>query len=168
MTCSEKEECIMRRNFLSIVLSLVLLAPVGSAFSADVGGEDATKELAKFQGTWVLVSSEIDGKKASDEHVKKSKIVYEGNKITATLPNQSPEPILAEVVKIDPGKNPKELHFLRKSGPSAGKVLIAAYAFQGDDQFDFIFDPAAIATLKEFVTKEGTGHVRNTWKRVKP
>ncbi len=158
----------MRRNLLLIAFSLLLLFSGGSAFSADVGGEDATKELAKFQGTWVLVSSEMDGKKATDEHVKNSKIVYEGNKITATVPNQTPETILAEIVKIDPTKNPKEFHFMRKNGPSAGKVLIATYAFQGDDQFDFAFDPAANVTLKEFVTKEGTGHVRNTWKRVKP
>jgi uncharacterized protein (TIGR03067 family) len=158
----------MRRAVLPIIIGLVLLFPVGSAFSADVGGDAANKELAKLQGTWVLVSSEIGGKKASDEHIKNGKIVYEGNKLTINAPNQSPETIVGEIVKIDPTKTPKEFQFIRKNGPSAGKVLTAIYTFHGDDQFDFAFDPAAKATLKEFVTKEGTGHVLNKWKRVKP
>jgi len=45
--------------------------------------------------------------------------------------------------------------------------LIAIYEFEGDDQYKFAFDPTGAVTLKEFTTKEGTGHVRNTWKRVK-
>lgn len=157
----------MRKNLLSVAVSLALLFCVGPAFSAEVGGDAAKKELAKLQGTWVLVSSEIGGKKASEDHVKNGKIVYEGNKLTVTVPNQSPETIVGEIVKIDPTKNPKEFQFVRKNGPSAGKVLTAIYAFHGDDAFDFAFDPAAKDVLKEFATKEGTGHVLNKWKRVK-
>ncbi|MGO9570385.1 MAG: TIGR03067 domain-containing protein, partial [Desulfomonilaceae bacterium] len=121
-----------------------------------------------LQGTWVMVSGEMDGKKAADEHVSRSKIIYEGNKIQIVVPNQTPETIVAEIVKIDPTKNPKEMHFVRKNGPNAGKTLIGIYEFEGDGQYKFAFDPVGATTLKEFVTKEGTGHVRNTWKRVKP
>jgi uncharacterized protein (TIGR03067 family) len=145
----------------------MLLSPVGYAFGADVGGADAKKELDKFQGTWVMVSAEMDGKKAVDETVKKGEIVYDGNKMLITVPNQTPETIVAEIVKLDPTKNPKEMHFVRKNGPSAGKTLIGIYTFKGDDQYDFALDPAGKTTLKEFATKEGTGHVHNTWKRVK-
>jgi hypothetical protein len=60
------------------------------------------------------------------------------------------------------------MHFIRKNGPNAGKTLIGIYEFEGDDQYKFAFDPAGATTLKDFVTKDGTGHVRNTWKRVKP
>lgn len=164
----QREERIMPRNLLSIVVSLMLLFSAGFAFSADEGGDEGKKELAKLQGTWTLVSSEIGGKKASEEHLKNGKIVYEGNKLTATLPNQSSETIIGEITKIDPTKNPKQFQFVRKNGPSAGKVLTAIYVFRGDDQFDFAFDPTGKVTVTDFVTKEGTGHVRNTWKRVKP
>ena len=126
------------------------------------------KKLQKLQGTWVMVSGELGGKKAADEHVRQSKIVYEGNKLQIMVPNQTGETIIAEVVKIDPTKNPKEMHFIRKNGPNAGKILIGIYEFEGDDQYKFAFDPTGAMTLKDFSTKEGTGHVRNTWKRVKP
>lgn len=148
--------------------TFALLWSIGSPFAAEVGGEDAQKELQKLQGAWVMVSGEMDGKKATDEHVKQSKIVYEGSKIQVVVPTQTGETILSDVVKIDPTKNPKEMHFIRKNGPNAGKTVIAIYEFEGDDQYKIAFDPSGAATLKEFATKEGTGHVRNTWKRVKP
>jgi uncharacterized protein (TIGR03067 family) len=151
-----------------IAVTLLLLGATGLSFAAEVVGKDAKNELKKFQGTWVMVSGEMDGKKAADEHVSRSKIIYEGNKITVMVPNQTSEPIVAEIVKIDPTKNPKELHFVRKNGPSAGKTVIGIYEFEGNDQYKFAFDPAGVTTLKEFATKPGTGHVRNTWKRVKP
>ncbi len=141
---------------------------VWSPLSADVGGPEAEKELKKFQGTWVMVSGELDGKKAADEHVKRSKMIYEGDRGLVAVPNQTPETIFMEIVKIDPSKNPKEMHFIRRSGPNAGKTLVGIYEFEGDDQYKFAFDPSGAVTLKEFVTKEGSGHVRNTWKRVKP
>jgi len=157
----------MRWKIISIAAAL-LLGSIGPSFTAGGGGEDAQKELQKLQGTWVMVSGELSGKNAADEHVSRSKIIYEGNKLQLVVPNQTTETIVAEVVKIDPTKNPKEMHFIRKNGPNAGKTLIGIYEFEGDDQYKFAFDPAGAATLKEFATKEGTGHIRNTWKRVKP
>jgi uncharacterized protein (TIGR03067 family) len=157
---------MMRWKMISI--AALLLGSIGPSFTAGAGGEDAQKELQKLQGTWVMVSGELSGKKAPDEHVSQSKIIYEGNKLQLVVPNQTTETIVAEVVKIDPTKNPKEMHFIRKNGPNAGKTLIGIYEFEGDDQYKFAFDPAGAATPKEFATKEGTGHIRNTWKRVKP
>jgi uncharacterized protein (TIGR03067 family) len=158
----------MRWKMTSIAAALLLLGSIGSPFAAGVGGEYPQKELQKLQGTWVMVSGELNGKKAPDEHVSRSKISYEGDKIRIMVPNQTAETIIAEIVKIDPTKNPKEMHFIRKNGPNAGKTLIGIYEFEGDDQYKFAFDPAGATTLKEFATKDGTGHVRNTWKRVKP
>ena len=91
-----------------------------------------------------------------------------GTKFRLRFPIRLPETIVAEIVKIDPTKNPKEMHFIRKNGPNAGKTLIGIYEFEGDGQYKFAFDPTGAATLKEFDTKDGTGHIRNTWKRVKP
>jgi uncharacterized protein (TIGR03067 family) len=159
---------MMRWKIMLIAATVLLLGSIGSCFAAEVGGEDAKNELKKFQGTWVMVSGEMGGKQAADEHVKQGKIIYEGNKIQIVVPNQTPETVVAEIVKIDPTKNPKEMHFIRKNGPNAGKTLIGVYEFEGGDQYKFAFDPAGVTTLKEFSTKAGTGHVRNTWKRVKP
>jgi uncharacterized protein (TIGR03067 family) len=158
----------MSRSIALIAVALLLFCPINAAFGADIGGEDAKKELAKLQGAWIMVSGEMDGKKAADEHVKQGKVIYEGNKIEIVVPNQTGEKIIADIVKIDTTKNPKEMHFVRRNGPNAGKTLIGIYEFEAPDQYRFAFDPAGNVTLKEFVTKEGTGHVRNTWKRAKP
>ncbi|MGB9618300.1 MAG: TIGR03067 domain-containing protein [Desulfomonilaceae bacterium] len=149
--------------------ALFALCSIASPFVSPVIGENATdKELKTFQGTWIMVSGEMDGKKISDEHVNKSKIVYQGHKGQLTAPHQSNDTILFEVVKIDPTKSPKEFSFIRKTGPSAGKTITAIYEFDGNDQYKFAFDPTAVTTPKDFTTKEGTGYIRQTWKRSKP
>ncbi len=159
---------MMRGKTILMAVILFGLLSLGPLFAAGVGGPDAEKELQKLQGTWLMVSGELDGKKAADEHVRRSKIIYEGNKGLIVVPNQHPETIMFEIVKIDPTKKPKEMHVIRRDGPSAGKTSIAIYEFEGNDQYKFAFDPSATTTLKEFATKAGTGHVRNTWKRAKP
>jgi uncharacterized protein (TIGR03067 family) len=159
----------MMRWTTALIATAVLFSwPVWSPFAAEIGGADAEKELQKFQGAWVMVSGENDGKQAADEHVSRSKIVYEGNKGKVIVPNQTSETIAMEIVKIDPTKDPKEMHFIRKNGPNAGKTLIGIYEFEGNDRYKFAFDPSGAVTLKEFTTKAGTGHIRNTWKRAQP
>ena len=111
----------MRAKILVIAAALLLCFAV-SAFAEGPQGEEAKKELQKLQGTWVMVAGEWDGKKVADEDAAKSRITYEGNKITVVTPHQNKEPIVAELVKIDTTKSPKEMHFVRKNGPSAGKT----------------------------------------------
>ena len=158
---------MVRYMISMIAVAALLLWSVAPAFAAEIQGADAEKELKKFQGSWVMVSGEMDGKKIADEHLKKSKIKYDGSKVELVLPNQSSETIFSDIVKLDATKKPNEVHKFRKNGPSAGKTVVAIYEFEGDDQYKIAFDPAGKTKLKEFVTKEGTGHVRNTWKRVK-
>lgn len=146
-----------------LALSLTVIALVLPVFSAEIA-----PQLDKFQGTWVLVSGERDGKKLSDDHVKNSKITYKGNQGELTSPHQHSEPIFFEIVKIDPEKSPKEFHLVRKSGPSAGKTIVAIYEFDGNDQFRFTFDPTATTAPKDFASKEGSGLISHTWKRTKP
>ena len=149
-------------------LGILALCLTVSAIVFPVLAADVAPQLDKFQGTWVLVSGERDGKKISDDHLKGSKITYNGNKGELSSPHQHNETIFFEIVKIDPAKSPKEFHLVRKSGPSAGKTIMAIYEFDGNDQFKFAFDPAAATIPKDFVSKEGTGFISHTWKRVKP
>ena len=151
----------------SFAVAIMVLWAFGPLFAAEIQGADAQKELKKFQGSWVMVSGEKDGKKIADEHLKKSKIKYDGAKVELVLPNQASETIFSDIVKIDTTKNPKEVHKFRKNGPSAGKTVVAIYEFERDDQYKIAFDPAGKTNLREFATKPGTGHVWNTWKRVK-
>lgn len=155
-------------KIVSVAATFCILWSVGPSVAAETMQGDLAKELQKFQGTWVMISGEVGGKGAADEHVKQAKIIIDGTKMQVIVPNQTGETIVAEVVKIDPTKSPKEMHFVRKNGPSAGKTLIGIYRFDGEDGYTFAFDPTGSAKLKDFVTKDGTSHVRNSWKRLKP
>jgi len=156
----------MRVGTVIIAAALLLLCSIGSSFAADLQGEGAKKDLEKFQGTWVLVAGEWDGKKVADENAAKSKITYEADKITVVTPHQHNEPIVAEIVKIDTTKSPKRMHFVRKNGPAAGKTIVGIYEFDGDHLYHFAFDPTGATTPSELAAKEKTGHIKHTWKRL--
>jgi uncharacterized protein (TIGR03067 family) len=158
----------MRTNIKLLAVGLLAFCSVVSPFVSAVFADKVDTELNKFQGTWILVSGEKDGKKMADEEVSKNKIIYQGNKGQLTSPHQSKETIVFEIVKIDPTKSPKQFSLIRKTGPSAGKTITAIYEFNGNDQFKFVFDPAGVTTPKEFAAKEGSGHILHVWKREKP
>jgi uncharacterized protein (TIGR03067 family) len=157
----------MRLNAVIIAATLLFLSFSGPSLAVDLQGEEAKKHFDKLQGTWVMVTGEWDGKKVADDHAAKSKITYEGDKITVVTPHQHSEPIIAELVKIDTTKSPNQMHFVRKNGPSAGKTIIAIYGFDGEDIYHFAFDPTGTTTPKELAAKEKTGHIKHSWKRVK-
>ena len=147
------------------VVSLVLSIWTLAGAQTPTGGGD--EELQRFQGSWVLISAEMDGKKVEDTEVKKSRIKYVGRKIEIFTPHQHKETIVASIVELDLTKNPKEMQWIRTVGPKTGTTMIAIYEFEGPDQYKICFDPAGLAVPKEFRTKEGSGHIWHTWKREK-
>src|ERR1022692_3565948 len=76
-----------------------------------IGGGDrkddaAKKELETLQGTWVLVSAERDGKKLSENEVKKTKITFKGD--AYVFPDASGIGTSQKgIIKVDPSKTPK-------------------------------------------------------------
>ena len=130
-------------------------------------GQSDAEALQKLQGTWVLVSAEMDGKQVKDEHVKLSKITFVGNKVELIVPHQHKDTIYATIGKMDETKTPMEMQWIRSSGPNAGTAMTAIYEFEGPDQYKICFDPTGSVVPKEFGTKAGSGHIWQTWKRVK-
>jgi len=151
---------------MAAVFSLICTAHGLFAAEPAQGGIDKA-ELQKFQGSWVMVAAEMDGKKVHDKHVKQSRISFDGTKVELTTPHQHKEKILATIVKLDATKKPAEIQWVRSAGPNAGKTMHAIYEFEGADQYKVSFDPAIKETPKKFGTKAGSGHIWHTWKRVK-
>jgi uncharacterized protein (TIGR03067 family) len=154
-----------RVHLLITIMSLVFSVWPLIAVHAQVQNDDA--ELKKFQGTWVLISGEMAGKKVIDEHVKQSKIMYSGDKLELVNPHQCKDTIYATVIKLDTTKNPKQMQWVRSSGPNAGITMTGIYEFEGPDMYRVCFDPAASTVPNAFNTNERSGHIWQTWKRVK-
>jgi uncharacterized protein (TIGR03067 family) len=162
-----KEGGLMRTRVFAMVAVMSLVWAVWSLAAPQVQAPGADAELQKLQGTWIMISAEMDGKKVHDAHVQKSRMTYVGDKVELITPHQHRDTIIATIVKLDLTKNPKEMQWVRTAGPKAGTTMTAIYEFEGPDQYRVCFDPAGLAVPKTFGTKAGSGHIWHTWKRVK-
>lgn len=128
--------------------------------------EVVTKEFKKFEGTWVLASGERDGMKLADDDVKKSKIVMKGEETTLFTPHQSNETIKS-TRKLDPGKKPAHVDFVRSTDPGKGQTMKGIYEFIDADTYRVCFAPPDKDRPTEFKTTAGSGHTLHVWKRSK-
>lgn len=155
-----------RVHVIIVLMSLAFSLLPLTAVRAQMQSDDA--ELKKFQGTWVLISGEMGGKKVHDKHVKQSKITFAGdNKVELVNPHQHKETIIATVVKLDTTKNPRQMQWVRSSGPNSGITVTAIYKFDSPDKYRICFDPAGSTVPTGFTTNKRSGHIRQIWKRVK-
>ena len=149
-----------------VLLTGLLMAGSLGALAVAEGKVDAA-ELKRFQGSWVMVSAEMDGKKVADAHVKQSKITFVQDKVELITPHQSKDKILAVITQLDPSAKPARMLWVRSTGPHAGPTMTAIYEFESADQYKVCFDPASTTVPTKFATKAGSGHIWHTWKRVK-
>jgi uncharacterized protein (TIGR03067 family) len=89
--------------------------------------EDAAKELKKFEGKWVAVSREENGKKASGSALKGFTLTAQGNKLTLIDGRRTS----AGSFTLDLGKTPKQIDITGQYGGREIKLL-GIYAFDGD------------------------------------
>ena len=114
---------------LGLIFTMSFLVP------GMVQAQDAKKDLDQFQGTWMMVSREFMGKKATEEEIKKlqTKIVVKGDTITVLSNDAGTEEKVSELTfKLDPTTAPKSLDFTITSGPTKGQMAIAIYELDGD------------------------------------
>jgi uncharacterized protein (TIGR03067 family) len=133
----------------------LLALAVGLLIAADTK-DDAKKEMKKLSGTYVMVSGESRAEKLSEERIKESKMIIEGEKYTATFGGDS----VMGTLKVDPTKTPKQID----ATDSEGKTILGIYKFD-KDQFTVCFAPPDQERPKEFSTKVGTGDFIHVWKK---
>ena len=93
-----------------LTLSLFGLLIVATSQAQD----DIAKDRKAIQGTWVVVSAELDGKSA--DFSKGDKFTFSGDKATIENKVKKTDPV---VFNLDPSKNPKQIDFEEKT-PSKG------------------------------------------------
>lgn len=124
--------------------------------------EAAKKDWDKLQGTWVLVAGERDGKKFTEEEVKKTKLFIKGE--TFRIPESSAATSEDGTIKIDPSKKPKEMNATTGSGPDKGKTWHGIYELDAD-MYKVCFAPPGKDRPTEFSSKAGSRHLLQVWKR---
>jgi uncharacterized protein (TIGR03067 family) len=152
----------MRKSMMAALGMAVVALAVGAVIAADA--EDAKKDLEKLQGTWALVSGERDGKKFTEEEVKKTMLFIKDD--TFRIPESSVATSEDGTIKIDPSKKPKEMDATTGSGPDKGKIWQGIYKLRGDT-YKVCFAPPGKDRPTEFSSKAGSGHLLQVWKREK-
>lgn len=132
-----------------------------AAFSALA--DDVEKEMKKFQGDWIIESSEAGGQKIPTDLLKGLIVTYDGDKHTV---KRGDAVIQVGIQKIDPSKSPKSIDVTMTEGPSKGAVMLGIYEFDGDT-FKACFDASGKTRPTEFKSPAGSQNFVNVHKRAK-
>ena len=156
----------MRR--IAFGMAAVAVGLLLGAGRPEPGGEDEGKlvkeELARFQGTWQLVSAEADGVKAPKDRTDKIRVVIKGSRHTVIFGDQ--EVVHSVPFAIDPTTTPKSVTDTLVDGPDKGKQIKGIYKLEGDTMTSCV---AKVGEERpaEFASKPGSGHTLRVFRRVK-
>jgi uncharacterized protein (TIGR03067 family) len=149
----------MTRTALGILAAGLLVA------AAPAPDDAVKKEMARLEGTWSVTALTNDGKKGTDEDVRKIRVILKGNAYTAKVGDM----VIEEGTwTIDPTQKPKTIDATATSGDDKGKKSLGIYELDGDS-LKMCFGPAGKDVRpKEFESKEGSKYELGVYKREKP
>jgi uncharacterized protein (TIGR03067 family) len=146
-------------------MRLQVLTALGVCLLVAAGHKDAAdKDLAKFEGSWVLISAVADGKALSEKEVKRLRVTIRSDRFQL---EQDGRLIAEGILTINPDKKPKEMDEIHTVGRSKGKTLLAIYEFDGDQQ-RLCFAAAGKPRPTEFSSTPGSGQLLQVWKQERP
>ena len=155
----------MKTFFVGLpVIGLLLVATASIAAADDAKDEAIKKDRKQIEGTWRVVSLEVNGNKVSDEDAKKIKVVN-GPDGTWTLFSDGKE-IGKGTNSFDPTKTPKLIDFTQTEGEGKGNLYLGIYEL-GENTRKLCFAPPGKDRPTEFATAPGSEHVLVTFERVK-
>jgi uncharacterized protein (TIGR03067 family) len=139
------------RTHVGFVMAVGYLVIAGGFVSAEDKEEAVKKERQKMEGTWEVVSIEIDGNKLPMEEGKKSCVVLKGDKYTV---KEGDNVIDEGTGTIDPTTKPKSLDAVPGKGDNKGKTMPGIYELKGDEM-RVCFARPGNARPTEFSSKNG-------------
>jgi uncharacterized protein (TIGR03067 family) len=151
---------------LYALLSIALLYVMTSLSSAgDAKDETIKKDRKKYEGTWQVVSLEVDGNKSAEDDAKKITVINEADGKWAI--EVEGKVIARGTSEIDPTKKPKTVDLTVTEGDHKGQTILGLYEFEDDTRKVCLAPPGGKERPSEFSTKAGSGHVLAVLKRVK-
>jgi uncharacterized protein (TIGR03067 family) len=149
--------------------SLLLVMSAGAVLTCLIAAEDdkqtaIKKDRQRYEGTWRVVSLEVNGKKAPEEDVKKISVV---NKADGTWILQvDGEKVTQGTSEIDPTQKPKTIDFIETEGDNKGKIVLGIYEL-GEDTRRLCYAQPGKDRPSEFSAPAGSGHTLVVFKREK-
>jgi uncharacterized protein (TIGR03067 family) len=146
-----------RRAFLILAVGLLLAANAPKDDPAGI-------EKKKFEGTWSLVSLEVNGQAADVDKLRGAKLTIKGAQYSFQLGDMR----LELTHKVGPNQKPKTLDLTLVEGAQKGKTLYAIYELEGDTlKICRNLEPQKDRPT-EFATKPNSELMLIVWKRDKP
>lgn len=108
---------------LRFIFVIVLALPVGMGRA-----ESPEKELAKFQGEWVVESLEENGMKEPPEEIARFKITIKGTQFLVKMGEREE----SMTYKIDSAASPRSIDIVPNYGEDKGKTVPGIYEFDGN------------------------------------
>jgi uncharacterized protein (TIGR03067 family) len=157
---------IMKTAALLMLVEGCLLSSPPFATAADDAKQHAIKQdRKKYQGTWRVVSLQVDGKPALESDAKKITVV---NHVDGTWSIRVDDKEIAKgTSEIDPTQNPKTIDFTPSEGSERGKLFLGIYEIKGDSR-KLCYAPTGRQRPSEFSSQPGSGHVLVVFEREKP
>jgi uncharacterized protein (TIGR03067 family) len=107
---------------------LVVLA-LGLVIAADKPkGDDAKKELKKFEGTWIPQAVTVMGREIPKENLKGVEMVFKGGKFTLKTPRGQ----VSGTIKVDPTTKPRSYDASATTPQGQTVTSSGIYEFKGD------------------------------------
>jgi uncharacterized protein (TIGR03067 family) len=153
----------MRRHAL-FALGVGLLVVGGPLLAGGDARDEAVKnDRKRYEGTWQVVSLEVDGNKAAEEDAKKITVI---NKADGKWGIEVEGKVVARgTSEIDPTKKPKEVDLTVTEGENSGRTALGVYQFGEDARTVCLAQPGKERPT-EFAAPAGSGHILAVLKRV--
>jgi uncharacterized protein (TIGR03067 family) len=126
--------------------------------------ENAMREdRKKLEGSWTIVSREVDGEASAPASLKNQSVMIAGNDYIRSRGQSA----LHGAFTLNVGKQPKQINLRFRDGADKGKLLQGIYELD-DEKVRICLAPAGKSRPTEFVSNPGSGHVLEVLKRDKP
>ena len=151
----------MKTIRIAFLLGLVAVT-VSPAWTAE--SEAATKDLARLQGDWTMVSGSADGQPMPEPMLKQMKRSCKGDETTVAMAGRI---FFKAKITLEPSKQPKTIDYEMTEGLTKGKKQLGIYEVEGDTLKSCFGKPGAERPA-DFTSKPGDGRTLSVWKRAKP
>jgi len=155
----------MRSGLFGFLVVGALLTTLGTMAVAEDAKDTAIKKDRKqYEGTWRVVTLEVDGNRMKDEDVKKLTVIN-GPDGTWSLRSEDQE-ISKGTSSIDPTKQPKTIDFTPTEGEGKGNQHLGIYEL-GTNTRKLCFAPVGKDRPTEFSSTAGSEQILVTFTREK-